>query len=272
MQQPFQINPFYLAEQTAAVVFNIVAPIVIAVIARRRLGVGWRYWGFGALIFTLFQLLTRVPATQVAQMLLAPQLRGSQTFAYGWLVVLTVTAGLAEEWGRYVGYRWLMGKEEKTWPKAVMYGLGHGGIESIVLVGGLGILGIVNLVVLSRLDLATLPMSDEQRQQLAVQMAALASQPAWFPLLASWERLCAMALHVGLSVLVLQSFTQGGLRWVWLSVLLHTLANLVVMGAPLVVGMSGTQAALLQEALMLPVAALGIALTLWGRSRRVTSS
>ena len=267
MQQPFQLNPFFLAAQTAAVVFNIVAPIVIATIARRRLGVGWRYWGFGALIFTLFQILTRVPATQVAQMLLAPQIQGSQTFAYGWLVVLVVTAGLVEEWGRYVGYRWLMGKEEKTWPKAVMYGLGHGGIESIVLVGGLGILGIVNLVALSRLDLATLPVSEEQRRQVAAQIANLASQPAWLPLLASWERLCAMALHVGLSVLVLQSFTQGGLRWVWLSVLLHSLVNLVVVAAPLVVGLAGTEAALLQEALMVPVAALGIALTLWGRSR-----
>jgi hypothetical protein len=66
---------------------------------------------------------------------------------------------------------------------------------------------------------------------------------------------------------VLQSFTQGGLRWVWLSVLLHSLVNLVVVAAPLVVGLAGTEAALLQEALMVPVAALGIALTLWGRSR-----
>jgi uncharacterized membrane protein YhfC len=266
-----QIDPWFLVAQAAAIAFNIAAPLVIATIAQRRLQVGWRYWGFGALIFLLFQLLTRVPAVQLLQSLLATQLQNSQPLRLAWLAGLAVTAGLFEEWGRYVGYRWLMRGEEKTWPKAVMYGLGHGGFESIVLVGGLGLLGLINLVALSRMDLAALPLDDAQRSQITQQLSAVASAPAWLPLLGAWERIWSMALHVGLSVLVLQTFSQGrqgGLRWVWLAVAAHALADLVVIGVPVALGISGTSASLLQEALVMLAGLGGLVVARWGRRWR----
>src|SRR5579884_1323833 len=146
------INPGWIAGMIISIVFVIVYPLALAILAHRRLGVSWRYFGFGALIFFLFQIISRVPAVQLIQEAIAPQLTTSKTLLIGWLTILAITAGLFEEVGRYIGYRWLMGREEKTWRKAVMYGIGHGGLESMLLVGGLLLLTLINVMVtMSRL-------------------------------------------------------------------------------------------------------------------------
>src|SRR5262245_9700280 len=116
----FQLSPARIGLTIAAIVFEVLLPLALALIARRRLGVGWRYFGYGALIFFLFQLISRVPATLAIQAAIGPQLQASRTLLLAWLVIASLTAGLFEEVGRYVGYRWLMRREEKTWAKAVM--------------------------------------------------------------------------------------------------------------------------------------------------------
>lgn len=202
------------------IVFVIIYPVALAIIAHQRLRVGWRYFWYGALIFLLFQLVTRVPIVTVLGIVLAPALRASAVARWAWLVALALTAGLAEEIGRYVGYRWLMGREEKTWNKAVMYGVGHGGLESIVLVGGGALLSLVSVVVtLAAVNPATLPAG--QRQTLVTQFAALATQPGWEPLLGAWERLWTLPVHIALSVVVLQVFRRRQRRWLWIAVAAH---------------------------------------------------
>src|SRR5690242_13802426 len=123
MSSAFQISSGRIAAFVVAIAFEILMPLVFALIARRRLGVGWRYFGYGALIFFLFQLISRVPLVAVIQAAITPQLQASRGLQLAWGVILVVTAGLFEEIGRYIGYRWLMRREEKTWDKAVMYGL-----------------------------------------------------------------------------------------------------------------------------------------------------
>jgi hypothetical protein len=115
-------------------------PLVLALVARRRLGVGWRYFAYGALIFVLFEIATHVWLNGGNW---APILQGRAGGSKALFIVLlfawALSSGVCEEVGRYVGYRVFMSREEKTWSKAVMYGLGHGGIETI-LQNGLGLI------------------------------------------------------------------------------------------------------------------------------------
>lgn len=108
------VSSAWIAFDVLTIVGVIALPLVLGLIARRRLNVGWRYFWFGALIFLLFQLVTRVPIVQIIQTVIAPQLQASRPLLFVWLGFLALTAGLAEEIGRYVGYRWFMGREEKT--------------------------------------------------------------------------------------------------------------------------------------------------------------
>ena len=58
MNQPVQISNAWVAAMIAALMFDILYPLALGVFARRRLDVSWRYFGYGALIFVLFQLLS----------------------------------------------------------------------------------------------------------------------------------------------------------------------------------------------------------------------
>jgi uncharacterized membrane protein YhfC len=269
MATRFELSSGWLAASFTAILFELLYPLALGIVARRRLGVGWRYFGYGALIFALFQLVTRVPIVQVLQTQLAPQLQASRPLLFAWLAALSISAGVFEEVGRYVGYRWLMRRDEKTWSKAVMYGLGHGGLESMLLVAGLALLGLVNLVVLSTLDLATLPVSETQRAQIEAQLAAVQALPDWTPLVGAWERLWTVPFHVMLSVLVVQGFRRANAgriayapAWLLLAIAVHALVNFVVLAPPVALGLNGLPALLLPEAVV-TVAGLAALWVVW---------
>src|SRR5579871_368416 len=177
MSETLALNPGFVIGTVFSIVFVIAYPIVLAIIAHRQLHVSWRYVGYGAIVFFLFQLATRVPAVQLIQAAIGPQLKASPAMLWTWLVVLALTAGLFEEVGRYVGYRVFMRREDKTWSKAVMFGIGHGGLESVVLVGGLMVLGLVSLWTAANGGLNQLP--DDQRAAAAQQLQTLSAQPGW---------------------------------------------------------------------------------------------
>jgi uncharacterized membrane protein YhfC len=61
MSGSFHLSAGWIAASLAAIVFMIAYPLILAVIAHRRLQVSWRYFGYGALIFFLFQI-TASPA------------------------------------------------------------------------------------------------------------------------------------------------------------------------------------------------------------------
>ena len=221
-----------------AIAFVVAYPLVLALIARRKLEVSWRYVGFGALIFFLFQLISRVPLVNILGQALGSQLRSSQALTWIWLFALALTAGMFEEVGRYIGYRWLMRREEKTWKKAVMYGLGHGGLESIVLVGGMGVLSLITLLGLA--NAAPGSLSAAQQTQAAQAIATVNAQPVWIPLLGAWERLWTIPVHVALSVIVLQVFRRGKINWLWLAILAHFLVDFTALAIPQMLGASTT--------------------------------
>lgn len=227
-----------------AILFEVIFPLAAAWFVSRRLNVSLRYFVYGAVIFLIFRLIIRVPIVLAIQGVLATQLQASRQLLFGWLAALALTAGLAEEIGRYVGYRWLF-YEEKTRSRAVMYGLGHGGLESMVLVAGLTLLGLIDLLASSAVDLAAL--TDKQRELAHQQLAAVAAQPDWLPLVGAWERLWTLPVHVALSVMVVQVSRSGQIWWLWLAIATHTLVNLLVTGVAPAFGLQDATAILIPQ-------------------------
>ena len=257
MTQAVLPGALWFITASAAALFAIFYPIILAGVLSKRLKVGTQYAGMGALIFFLFQVISRIPLVSLISPLIAPALRTSFAALLAWLVVLALTAGLFEEVGRYVGYRWLMRRQEKTWEKAVIYGVGHGGLESILLVG-VSLLTTVGLgLALLVLPPAALPKM--LYAQLALPYRAVAATPGWFPLLALWERLWTLPVHIALSVVVVQVFRRGQLRWLWFAILAHALVDFTTVAIQLPFSGQLIAAALVPEAL---VAVFGL-LALW---------
>jgi uncharacterized membrane protein YhfC len=222
-------SPFVIAS-LLSVSFMIAYPIVVAGAVHRRLYVGWRYFFYGALVFLIAQGLIRIPLVQLVQARIAPQLQTNQVLTWAGLATLAVSAGIFEEVGRYFGYRVFMRREEKTWSKGVMYGVGHGGLESMVLTAGLALIMLFNVQALLSGGLDQVPA--EQRPRVAQQLAIIAAQPWLFPLLAAFERLCTLPIQVALSVLVLQVFVRDSINWLWLAVAAHAAVDLVAVSVP----------------------------------------
>lgn len=249
-----------VASYVAAIALDVLMPVAVVLWARRRLGVAWRVVGYGALAFALSQLFTRLPLVQGAQYLLRDELKSSPALLMAWMGVLALTAGLFEETARL----WAFGgplRDFRRWRDAVGFGAGHGGLESAVLVGGLALLGLINMVALSSLDPSTLPLKPEQVEQVRQAKAAFAALRWWEPLLGAYERVGAMVFQIAMSVLVLQRFVRGQVRWYWLAVGAHALFN----GAAAAVGKAA--GALAAEGVVTVASLLGLWVILHFRPR-----
>jgi uncharacterized membrane protein YhfC len=247
MSSHVPVAPAFLFWLAVSTVFVVLYPVTLGIWASHRLHVRWRYFLFGAAVFLVFQILTRLPALRVLDPIVEPHLGASSVLTWTWLVGLSLSAALFEEVGRYVGYRVFMRREEKTWPKAIMYGLGHGGLESMLLVGGTGLLSLVSLLTIQVGGLEQVPAG--QRAATVQQIQALASQPVWLPLLGAWERLWTLPIQVACSVLVLQVFRRGSLIWLWLAIAAHTLVDLTTVGLGQALGASISTSLIVEAAI-----------------------
>ncbi|MBN2336096.1 YhfC family intramembrane metalloprotease [Candidatus Bathyarchaeota archaeon] len=183
---------------------EILIPIALGFYLKRRLEVTWRWFFVGAVFF--IASLIRFPLNQYASMVI---LSGSLNYTYKWILVSafpSLTAGLFEEAARYIAFRYVV--KEHTFRNALMYGAGHGGIESIFIVG-------VNVLFVG----AMLLLNPGSMHPTI--LAAIEVTPAYMPLVGLYERLMAITIHIGLSVMVLKSFTEKDLRYLGAAVLIH---------------------------------------------------
>jgi len=103
----------------------------------------------GVATFMLSQLSLRLPLLPLLTLALR-DVNLSPSSAIVWFfnaVVLSFSAGLFEEWGRWFFLRHLA-RRVRSFREGVMFGLGHGGIEAIVLVS-LNVLGTLTEVALT---------------------------------------------------------------------------------------------------------------------------
>jgi uncharacterized membrane protein YhfC len=88
----------------------------------------------GALVFLVFQLLTRIQLINYfSTMDWFAEMAQNIVFL---IFFFALTAGIFEEVGRYLGFKFLL-KKHLSWKNGVAFGIGHGGFEAIALVGTL---------------------------------------------------------------------------------------------------------------------------------------
>lgn len=204
-------------------------PITLGIMIARRRGAGWALFGMGALTFVASQIL-HIPFNWL--ILQRWQLLPTDTAVTLNLVLLAAFAGLSagvfEEGARYLTYRW-WAKEARTWGRGLMLGAGHGGVESILL----GLLAVINVGALALMRSGRLlELAPAAQIPLLEQaFAAVFDVPWYMALFPAAERLFAICAHLALSLLVMQSFVRGQLRWLGMAVLWHAAFNFVAVFA-----------------------------------------
>lgn len=211
-------------------VIGIVTPFLLAWWLVKRYKVRPATITIGAGVFIVFALGLESILHQVV--LKGPS--GLKIMGNIWYYALYggLAAGIFEETGRFLAMKYLLKKEPGTALTGVAYGIGHGGAELLLIFGITMVSNIVMSVMINTGQaeslLASAPAGAlEQAQAQFEQLEA--STPGTF-LLGIWERVSALILQVGLSLIVWTGVRKGG-KWLWLfpaAILLHFLADACV--------------------------------------------
>lgn len=140
-----------------------------------------------------------------------------------------LAAGLFEETGRFLAMKFCM-KNTLSRENALLYGIGHGGTEAILLIGLTYINNLLYSVLINSGSLTSMlaPYDADTRQTLLLQLSALGTTPSIHFYLAGLERIGAMLLHVVLSYLVYLAVKNSAPKYYALAVFLHAFLNAAI--------------------------------------------
>jgi ABC-2 type transport system permease protein len=208
-----------------SVLLMILLPILLAIGLRRAAQPAWILFGIGCLTFTVSQIVHLPLNSWLSDIGVLPPAARAGLPLLQTALVAGLTAGLCEELSRAAGYA-VLRKVKPGWMRvqdAVMLGLGHGGIESMVFGGVLTAATIGALLPLVGVDLNTLGLKPDQVAALRLQLQILTGHP-WLAVLPLLERAIAISAHVVFSLMVWKAFSgRGRMRWLYipLAVLYH---------------------------------------------------
>ena len=193
-----------------AVVFSMGVPIDLFIAGRVKLKARISSFFIGAGTYLLFAMLLEQQLH-----VLVIQFCGLNAQSRPWLyyVYAALAAAVFEETGRLIAMKFWM-KKWLDFPNALMYGIGHGGVEAILLGGFSGSSNLVAMLMINsgamQTTLAALPA--ESANQTVSQLSALWTTPAPLFFVSGIERISAIILHIGLSLLIYRAVKAGKCR------------------------------------------------------------
>lgn len=199
----------------------------------------------GVFIFLIFQVFTRIPLLQyvLPKMDWYSVMEAVNPIMY--CLFLGLTAGLFEELGRFVGFKVAL-KRNLKWIDGVAFGIGHGGIEAILLVGIPSIQRLIVSLANGTFDSAKMGISGESVKSSFVLSTNI------IMLAGCLERIFAIICHVGLSLIILYGIKKRKLIYLGLAILIHTVidSSIVILPKALGIGIIGTEIFIAIQALM----------------------
>lgn len=209
----------------------IAMPLILGVFLAGKLKSEWRLFGIGALTF-IFSQCFHIPFNYWVLNPLVTNLNlqsNSQMLPHAVIGLLFgLSAGLFEEIFRWVGFHFWI-KEERDWKSALMFGAGHGGIESILL-GILVLYGFLQALSLQGTDLNMI-VGIEHAPLAQAQIDTYWAAPWHLAILGAVERFSTILFHLSASVFVLQVFLRKNILWLFLAIGWHTLVDAVAVFA-----------------------------------------
>lgn len=202
--------------------FALALPIAAAVVWKKKSEASLPPLAMGAAAFFLFTMVLE-QLMHVLVLGVNPAIAGFiQGNPWVYAVYGGLAAGIFEETARFLVFRTMM-KKYPARPNAVMYGIGHGGIECILVLGMTMVSNLLLAVMFNSLgaEAFAAQYAPEQADAVLAAVAQINAIDVPISIAACVERVVAMALQIELSVLVFAAvFTER--RWLFpAAILLH---------------------------------------------------
>jgi uncharacterized membrane protein YhfC len=227
-------------------VVSVGLPVVLFIALRKKHGLKVVPMLAGAAAFLVFAMI-------LEQLLHVLVLRPSPDGTIGlksnpllYMLYGCSAAGIFEESARFLSFS-LLKKKYSGIGTGLSYGIGHGGFESAVLVGA----SLVSSVVLCVMFNAGIIENLGLPANVIEQVAAVKDMNPFLLLAGGFERICAMAIQISLSLIVWRSVAGRDKRWLFpVAILLHAAADApaalmqagALSGIPLVEGIIAAEA------------------------------
>ena len=243
-----------------SMVIAIGFPIALMVYAFRKLKADMVWFAIGAVTFIVFSLVLE----QIMHTIVIKHFSILTSNFWLWAIYGALAAGIFEEVGRFTAMH-LFKKKDLNKNNAFMYGVGHGGIESIVIVGLTNISNLItSFMINSGTFEQTLGSLDGSLKEQTMRKVSLlwTTEPLAF-YLGGVERISAVTIHICLSYLVYRAVKESKIRFLFLSIAIHTLVDTIsgVVGA--------TCSAVMLEVVLAAVAVV-IAVCVYKNSKKIT--
>lgn len=209
---------------------TVVPVMTIIIYAKKNKGKGiWLSWFLGAAGFFVMQVIIRMPILSLLSLSSGFTKFANENYIV-YVAILAFTAALFELIARFVVS--IILKKKSCYEVAVGAGLGHGGIEAIILIG---LTYVNNLLYSIMINTGTFDSMVESTAQMGVDVKALMdvkealieTSSATF-LLAGYERILTMILHLAMTVLVFYfASKKKTLVGMVLCLLIHTAIDFV---------------------------------------------
>jgi uncharacterized membrane protein YhfC len=204
----------------ASAVLPVIWPAAIFVVCRRRMTLSARNILVGAAVFFVFSLVLERGLHAV---LLTGNPLTAQWFrahAIGYALYGCLAAGVFEEVGRYLGMRFLV-RPSGNPGSAVAYGIGHGGCEAMV-VGSLAMAQSLVFALMLNAGRLETTLGTALAPDVLAHLRAGLEQLTLAPLaLAAVERLAAIVIQIGLSLVVWRAVERRRRQFLALAIVLH---------------------------------------------------
>lgn len=191
-------------------IITLVGPIVAAIVySVKNKGKGvWKAWLLGAAGFFVLQVLIRIPILNVLGTFPWFQQFAENNYVV-YCLILAMTAALFEVVARFVVAKIL--QKRMNYQQGVAAGLGHGGIEAMILIGMTYVNNLLYAVMINsgafdatvaQTGALPVPNAAELVEQLKQIKVALIETPGYVFYLAGYERILCVLFHTAMSLLV----------------------------------------------------------------------
>jgi len=203
----------------------VCVPVILLIVGKIKYKAKISSFFIGAGIFILFALILE----QILHTVVISAAGGQEKFASNiWLYALYggAAAAIFEETGRFIAMKFFM-KNRMDRENTYMYGVGHGGIEAIIIVGFGMINNIITAIMINNNAISSVLalLDDQMRETTYQQISQLWMLPSYQFYLGGIERISAIALHIGFSFLMYQGVKFAEKKYICMAFGIHFLVD-----------------------------------------------
>jgi len=216
-----------------SLMIQVCFPLAATLFFRRRYHTPWKLYGYGALVFAVFQIVSWLPVNVFLDARIGDNIT-SPFGAFLWLLTTAFLTSLTEEGGRWLGYRFLFPRHKYslTWENGMMYGLGHASMETMLLIAGLTFLYFIAYLVFGQISQGALfgTLAPLQVSKVSATIQEILNTSWTQPIVVAVERILIFSHQLAWSLMVMSSRIAKRKRWFAFAVIYHWMIAVVVPG------------------------------------------